>query len=66
MQLVTVLQAANKCAISTRMIRKLISNNELPAVRFGRCVRLRDDDVESLIRKGYRKEVANKSSSMRP
>jgi excisionase family DNA binding protein len=53
MNLITVSQAATKCAISSRMIRKLITMRELPAVRVGRCVRLRDDDVEALIRRGY-------------
>ena len=53
MQLVTVLQAANRCAVSPRMIRKLIATNELPSVRVGRCVRLREDDVEALLRRGY-------------
>lgn len=53
MQLVTVLQAANRCAVSTRMIRKLIAANELPSVRVGRCVRLREDDVDALLRRGY-------------
>jgi len=53
MQLLTVSQAASRCAISARMIRKLIEKTELPAVRVGRCVRLREDDVEALIRRGY-------------
>jgi hypothetical protein len=35
------------------MIRKLIALTELPSVRVGRCLRLRDDDVEALIRRGY-------------
>lgn len=60
MQLITVSQAASRCAISTRMIRKLIAKTELPAVRVGRCVRLRDDDVEALIRRGYTGRSSNK------
>jgi excisionase family DNA binding protein len=35
------------------MVRKLIEKTELPAVRVGRCVRLREDDVDALIRRGY-------------
>ncbi len=35
------------------MIRKLIAANELPSVRVGRCVRLREDDVDALLRRGY-------------
>jgi excisionase family DNA binding protein len=53
MQLITMSQAASRCAISARMIRKLIAKAELPVVRVGRCVRLREDDVEAMIRRGY-------------
>jgi excisionase family DNA binding protein len=53
MQLLTICQAASRCAISARMIRKLIAKKELPMVRVGRCVRLREDDVEALVRRGY-------------
>lgn len=53
MQLITISQAASLCAISNRMVRKLIAKAELPIVRVGRCVRLREDDVEALIRRGY-------------
>lgn len=53
MQLITVSQAASRCAISARMIRKLIAKAQLPMVRVGRCVRLREDDLEALIHRGY-------------
>jgi len=53
MQLLTVSQAASRCAISARMIRKLIEKAEIPVVRVGRCVRLREDDLAALIRRGY-------------
>jgi excisionase family DNA binding protein len=53
MQLITIQQAANRCAISARMIRKIIRKKELPMVRVGRCVRIREDDVDALIRRGY-------------
>ena len=62
MQLITIPQAADRCAISTRMVRKLIAKTELPVVRVGRCVRLREDDVEALIRRGYTGRDANKGS----
>jgi excisionase family DNA binding protein len=57
MQLITISQAANRCAISARMVWKLIQRTELPVVRVGRCVRLREDDVEALVRRGYTDEV---------
>jgi excisionase family DNA binding protein len=53
MQLITISEAASRCAISARMIRKLIAKSELPVVRVGRCVRLREDDVDALVRRGY-------------
>ena len=53
MQLLTISDTANLCALSTRMIQKLIRINSLPVVRIGRSVRLRQDDVEALIRRGY-------------
>ena len=53
MQLLTIQQAASRCALSPRMIRKLITMTKLPAVKIGRCVRLREDDLEALIRAGY-------------
>jgi excisionase family DNA binding protein len=53
MQLISISEAASRCAVSARMIRKLIETGELPSVKFGRCRRLRQDDVEALIRRGY-------------
>ena len=59
MQLITISQAASRCAISSRMIRKLIEKTDLPVVRVGRCVRLREDDVEAFIRRGYTGQSPN-------
>lgn len=59
MQLNTIRQAATRLAVSTVTIRRLIEMAELPAVRVGRCVRLREDDVEALIRRGYTKRNTN-------
>lgn len=63
MQLITIPQAASRCAVSTRMIRKLIEKAELPVVRVGRCVRLRVDDIEALVRRGYTGRSANDQGS---
>ncbi len=59
MQLITISQAASRCAISARMIRKLIEKTDLPVVPVGRCVRLREDDVEAFIRRGYTGQSPN-------
>ena len=66
MQLLTIQETASRCAISTRMVRKLITMTELPAVRVGRCVRLREDDVEALIRRGYTGSGAHKDATSYP
>jgi excisionase family DNA binding protein len=70
MQLLTIRQAASRCALSPRMIRKLITMTKLPAVRIGRCVRLREDDLEALIRAGYMPmrdtETSLKQTGQRP
>lgn len=59
MQLITIPQAASKCSVSIRMIRKLIDSTELPVVRMGRCVRLREDDLDALVRRGYTGQSCN-------
>jgi excisionase family DNA binding protein len=53
MQLNTIRQAANRLAVSPATIRRLIEVAELRTVRVGRCVRLREDDLEALVRRGY-------------
>lgn len=52
MQLNTIRQAATRLSVSTATIRRLIEKAVLPTIRVGRCVRLREDDVEALIRHG--------------
>lgn len=53
MQLNTIRQTATRLSVSTATIRRLVEKAALPVVRVGRCVRLREDDVEALIRRGY-------------
>ena len=53
MQLNTIRQAANRLAVSSATVRRLIAKRELPVVRVGRCVRLRGDDLDALVRRGY-------------
>jgi excisionase family DNA binding protein len=52
MRLNTIRQAATRLAVSTSTVRRLIEKAELPTVRVGRCLRLREDDVEAMIRRG--------------
>ncbi len=53
MQLSTIRQAAARLAVSTATIRRLIESAELPSARLGRCVRLRQSDIEGLMRHGH-------------
>ena len=49
--LLTVAEAAARLRVTTRFIRLLIADGELPAMRLGRrAIRLRRDDVDHLLR----------------
>jgi len=52
--LLTVVEAAERLALQPATIRKLIFQRRLPVVKLGRSVRLRDEDIEALIRLGLR------------
>lgn len=56
-QLLTVLQAADALALKPATIRKMILQRRLPVVRIGRAVRIKEADVEGIIRQGYRGRV---------
>jgi excisionase family DNA binding protein len=56
-QLLTVLQAADALALKPATIRKMILQRRLPVVRIGRSVRIKEADVEGIIRQGYRRRV---------
>ena len=47
--LMTVGEAATILHVSARTIRRLIGRGEIPAVRMGRSVRIRLDDIEHII-----------------
>jgi len=53
-QLLTTEQAAQRLAVTEAAVRKWISQGRLPAVRLGRCVRLRLADVELVVTQGLR------------
>ncbi len=53
-RLLRIDEAADRLALKPRTVRKLIRLGKLPAVRpTVRAVRVREDDVEALIRLGY-------------
>ena len=55
MRLISVNEAAIRLGLSPLTIRRLIRRGELPAVHpTKRAVRLREEEVEALIRVGYR------------
>ena len=42
-------QAARRMGITTRTLYKLIDEGSLPAYKFGRVIRLKQDDVDAFI-----------------
>lgn len=50
--LMTIRDAAKTLALSESMIRKLIASGRLTAVRIGRAVRVRVDEIHRLIAAG--------------
>ena len=53
MQLINTSSVAKKLSVSCRMVRILLKAGELPAVRVGRCLRFREEDVDAFIRRQY-------------
>lgn len=47
--LYTIREVAEITHLSTTMVRRLVTNGELPAKRIGRCVRVRRVDLEAWI-----------------
>lgn len=47
--LLSVADVADALALSTRAIRRMIASGELPTVRFGRAIRIRQIDLDALI-----------------
>ena len=45
-RLLTVSEVATALRVSNMTVYRLVSAGELPALRIGRCVRLRSEDVE--------------------
>lgn len=60
-RLLTVFQAAEQLALRPATIRKMILQRRLPVVRIGRSVRIREVDLEGIVRQGYRKAVESGS-----
>lgn len=51
-KLITIREAADALGISERTVRRMIDRNELRAYKIGRCVRLREGDVQDYIESG--------------
>ena len=51
MHLISTARVAEKLSVSGRKVRDLMKAGELPAVRVGRCLRFRVEDVETFIRR---------------
>jgi excisionase family DNA binding protein len=53
-QLLNVQDVAAKTRTTVSYWRKLISQRRIPVVKIGRLIRLRAEDVERVLRDGYR------------
>jgi len=53
-QLFTVSQAAERLSLKPPTLRKWIFQGRLPVVRIGRAVRIKEKDLEAIIREGLR------------
>ena len=51
-RLLTVGEAAKQLSLSERTLRRMIAGGDLPAVRLGRAVRIRQEDVFHIVRAG--------------
>lgn len=47
--LLTIEQAAEQLGVTPRMIRRLTGNRQLPFVKVGRLVRIREDDIANFV-----------------
>ena len=56
-QLLSVFQAADALALKPSTIRKMILQRRISVVRIGRSVRIKETDVERIIRDGYRSRI---------
>lgn len=52
--LLKIAEAAQRLALSPATLRAWIGKGHLPVVRLGRAVRVKADDVDALIRFGYK------------
>jgi excisionase family DNA binding protein len=48
-RLLTIREAAERLALSARMVEKLIANGDIVPLRIGRSVRLADTEIEAFI-----------------
>lgn len=63
MRLLRINEAADRLGLQPSTVRKLIRSGEIPSVRpTRRAVRVREEDIEALIRVGYRPKLNKRHS----
>lgn len=55
--LLTVSEIAQRTKLKEATIRRWILQKKIPTVRLGRSVRMREEDLDALIREGYERAV---------
>lgn len=55
MKLLKIEEVANKLSVQPSTVRKWIFERRISIVRLGRCVRVKEMDVERFIESGYRR-----------
>ena len=63
--LLTIEQAAEQLGVSPRMIRRLTGNRQLPFVKVGRLVRIREDDILDFVSDATVPSVAHRDRATR-
>ena len=56
-KLLNVREAAEFLALRPSTVRKMILQRRLPVVRIGRSVRIKEIDLEGIVRDGYRRPL---------
>jgi excisionase family DNA binding protein len=64
MQLNTISEVAERLAVSSTTVRRLIASAELPTVRVGRCLRIQEEDVRAFVADRYTAHPVNPASDL--
>jgi len=52
-RLLTMPEAAERLSMSSRWVRQMVADKQIPAVRLGRSIRLYPEDVEAFARRHH-------------